>query len=96
MILYVIIYFFEARPNISIGLSNDVFDCMDETKPMIFFAIYQHFAGLHENYELDLIKIGMKLIFDLIIIQVDLSLVDIAINLPLIYYSFVSLGDYSN
>lgn len=86
----------EAGSDVSIGLADNVLDRMDETEPMISFTVDGHFAGLHEDHELDFIEISIKLVFDLVVIKVDFSLVDIAVDLSLVDYSFICLRDNGN
>ena len=69
---------------------------MDETSPVLIFCLDTRIGGFHEDHEFNLFQIAIKLIFDLKVIQINFSLVNITVDLPLIDDSFVCLGDDCN
>lgn len=77
-------------------LSNASLDLLDESEPAFIFSIDHQIARFHENQKLNVLKIRIKLIFDLIVVQIDFCLMDIAIDISLAYDSFVCLGDDGN
>ena len=96
LFLNTIIYFSKSGPYHNISGFDYFLYGVDETEPMLLFTIYHQIAWLHENHELDFREIPIKLILNLKVVQVNFGLVDIAIDLPLINYSFICLGDDSN
>ena len=65
--------------------------------PVLIFLFDHHAAGFHENHVFNLIEsLGVHLLLYLEVVQINFSLMNITVDIPLVDYSFVCLGDDSN
>lgn len=91
-----LMYFLEPSFDHLVVLVNCFLNRMDKTEPVFLFPINHHITGLHKYHKFYFFEISVQLIFDLKVVKVDFGLVNVAIDLSLIYYPFICLGNDSN